>query len=151
MTESPRAWPLRALRILLPVTGLFLVMEYIAGLWTSAYGPANGFTSSTAFPSLSAHYGLGYALGVLAVLVLVVSFFSGQRRLIVQAAVLIVSVGVAGVAGMAFVRSAPNAPIDSVVMGIAFLFAFWAALMLVAATMRSRPSAPVRPSDPAGA
>jgi len=138
VTTTSRIWPDRVLLILLPVAGLLLVLEYLSGLWTSAYGPSNGFTSATSFPPLSLHYAGGYALGVVVVVIALVSLFTGQRRAVLLAVVLAVSVGWAGVSGSLFIRSSPNNPMYSVSMGLAFLIAFWAALMLVTMAVKRR-------------
>lgn len=118
------------LAIVGPVTALALVAQYLLGLWTNLYGPASGFTTSTEFGPLSAHYDVGYLIGVLALLMLLLAFLSRETRLITLAVLLLVAVAVAGIAGMAFVHTQPNPPIDSFVMGTAFLGALAANLVL---------------------
>jgi membrane associated rhomboid family serine protease len=128
-----------------------LVVQYLDGLWTSAYAPANGFTSNTAFPALNLHYAVGFALAALVVLVAIVSLFTRERRTIALAVVLAASVWWAALSGSAFVRSSPNDPMYSVSMGLAFLIAFWAALMLVAFTMTRRAQETIPPTTPSTA
>jgi hypothetical protein len=130
VTGSVPAWPHKALRILLPVTGLLLVVQYLLGLWTNAYAPASGFTSNSSFPSLDWHYNIGFALGILGLLVVIVAAFSRKLPYIGFAVLLFAGIAVAGVAGMRFVNSTPNPPVDTVLMGVGFLVAFWASLAL---------------------
>jgi heme A synthase len=134
-----------------PIAGLLLVVQYLSGLWTNAYGPANGFTSSSSFPALSAHYAVGYALTALVLVVAIVAFFTGRRRVTALALILAAGVVWAAISGSAFVRSTPNNPLYSVSMGIAFLVAFWAALMLVGITMVRRAKVDDPPSSPSTA
>ncbi|MCI4341811.1 MAG: hypothetical protein L3K11_05525 [Thermoplasmata archaeon] len=117
-------WPGKALKVLLPVTGLLLVVQYIAGLWTNAYAPAGGFSSNSSFPALDLHWTLGQVLGVLSIILVVVALFSRRVDFVVPAIVILASVIVAGLAGMAFVSSTPNPPSATVEMGVAFLVAF---------------------------
>jgi hypothetical protein len=124
------AWPHKALRILVPVTGLLLVVQYLLGLWTNAYAPSSGFTDNTSFPSLDWHYNIGFALGILAVLVLILAALTRRIPYVGFAVLLLVGVAVAGISGMGFVHTMPNPPVDAVVMGIGFLVAFWASLAL---------------------
>ncbi|MCI4332434.1 MAG: hypothetical protein L3K01_01695 [Thermoplasmata archaeon] len=130
MTDSAPAWPHKALRILVPVTGLLLVAQYLLGLWTNAYAPASGFTSNSSFPSLDWHYNIGFALGILGLLVVIVAAFTRKVPFIGLAIVLFVGIAIAGVEGMRFVNSTPNPPVDAVLMGVGFLVAFWASLAL---------------------
>ncbi len=117
-------WPARALRILVPLTGVLLVAQYIAGLLTNAYAPSAGFTSNSAFPALNAHYTLGELLGVLGIVLVVVAVCSRSLREIIPAVVTFIAILVAGVAGMDFVHAQPNPPAATVAMGLAFLVAF---------------------------
>jgi hypothetical protein len=128
--EPARTWPGTALKILLPVTGIALVVQYILGLWTNAYAPAAGFTSNTSFPSLDWHYNVGFALGILGILLIVFSALSRRPMNIGLSVVLFAGIAVAGVEGMAFVSTSPNNPVDTMVMGIAFLVSFWASILL---------------------
>lgn len=130
MTDPAPAWPHKALRVLVPVTGLLLVVQYLLGLWTNAYAPAAGFTSNSSFPSLDWHYNIGFALGILGLLVVIVAAFTRRAPYIGFALLLFAGIAIAGVAGMRFVNSAPNPPLDAVLMGVGFLVAFWASLAL---------------------
>jgi hypothetical protein len=118
------------MRILIPIAGLLLVVQYVAGLYTNAYSPASGFTSNTAFPALNLHYTVGMTLGILAILVVIVSAFTRQMAYIGLSVVVLAAILVAGIAGMAFVGTTPNPPVDTVIMGSAFLVAFWATVVL---------------------
>jgi hypothetical protein len=53
------------------------------------------------------------------------------------------SVLVAAIAGMAFVHNQPNPAIDSVIMGVAFLFAFGASQALTFRVMMRSTSPPI--------
>ncbi|MGA9839845.1 MAG: hypothetical protein WBF81_02350 [Thermoplasmata archaeon] len=142
MTDLARAQ--LALRITILVTVLLLVVQYVLGLWTSAYAPSS-FTSNTSLPSLEGHLAVGYALGVVSLLALVFAGLTREVRVIVPAFALLLAVGLAGVFGMMFVRTTPNDPLDSVGMGIMFLVALGAAFNM-AYYLRSRPaSAPTPP------
>ena len=143
MTAPPQ-WPTHALRFLAPVLLLLLVAQYLLGLWTNLYAPSTGFTSSSSSPSLDWHYNLGYLLGVLGILAIVFAALSRQAPLIGTAVGFFLSVLLAGVAGMAFVRTDANPPLYSLEMGLLFLFAFGAAMGLAVRTwMRPTPSSSV--------
>ena len=129
MVPAP-AWSEKVLRILVPITGIALVTQYILGLWTNAYAPSGGFTSNSSFPSLDWHYNIGFTLGALGLLTVVIAAVSRRVPSIVLAIVMFVGIALAGVAGMKFVSSSPNDPIFSVAMGLGFLIAFWASLIL---------------------
>lgn len=145
---SPRPGVGRALAAVTGVTILALVAEYLLGLWTNLYGPS-AFTRSTSYPALAAHYGLGYALFVLAILVVVLAALSHRRRALVPAVVLLVAVALAGFFGAAFVRSSPNDPIDSFAMGFMFLVALFSAFLVAMSRWSRTPAA--EPSSPAPA
>ncbi|MFZ1023241.1 MAG: hypothetical protein WAN87_03815 [Thermoplasmata archaeon] len=130
MPSSTSRWPFRAMQILIPIAGLLLVVQYVAGLYTNAYSPASGFTSNTAYPALNLHYTVGMALGILAIIVVIVSAFTREIRYIGLSVVMLAAILVAGFAGMAFVGTTPNPPIDTVIMGSGFLIAFWATVVL---------------------
>jgi heme A synthase len=136
-----------ALRLAALTTLLLLVAQYLLGLWTSAYAPGQ-FTATPSYPPLVAHYGIGYALAVASLVVLILAALSGSRRLQAPAVGLIIGVALAAVFGLEFVRSAPNNPIDSFAMGLMFLVAFGAAMNLSFSLMRSgttpAPSSPSR-------
>jgi heme A synthase len=94
---------------------------------------------------------VGYALTALVLVVAIVAFFTGRRRVTALALILAAGVVWAAISGSAFVRSTPNNPLYSVSMGIAFLVAFWAALMLVGITMVRRAKVDDPPSSPSTA
>ncbi len=143
------AWSSKGLRVLLPISGLLLVLQYGLGLWTNAYAPASGFTGSTSFAAYSAHIAVGFLLGLFVLLVLVFALLTKEPRTIVLSAVLFVSVAIAGVAGHLFVSTTPNPPIESVVMGLAFLVAFWCGVALGLSQMMARRGASAPPTGPA--
>lgn len=130
VTGTPPAWAEKALRVVVPVTGLLLVVQYLLGLWTNAYAPSSGFTDNTSYPSLDWHYNIGFTLGALGVIVLIVAALTRKLPFIGLAAVLLVGIAIAGISGMEFVHSSPNDPVATVVMGVGFLIAFWASLVL---------------------
>ena len=146
---TPRStWPQRTLRVLIPIAGILLVIQYVAGLLTNAYGPSAGFTDNTSFPALNLHYLNGDFLGVVAIIVVVVAAFTRQVRFIALSVVMLAAILVAGIAGMAFVSSTPNNPVDTVLMGVAFLVAFWAQLLLAFfAIMRGRGESDAPPAS----
>ncbi|HZY71457.1 MAG TPA: hypothetical protein VFF67_10840 [Thermoplasmata archaeon] len=122
-------WPFRALRIVLAIFGILLVTQYILGLYTNLYAPASGFTSNSSMPALDWHYNIGYTLGVLAILAVVFAVLTRTGRLIGPTVVMFLGVLIAGFYGGAFVGSAPNNPLYSLGMGIAFLAAFATAIV----------------------
>jgi hypothetical protein len=124
------AWSTTALRVLVPIVGLLLVVQYVLGLLTNAYAPAAGFTSNSTGNYLDAHYSVGYILGILALLIFVVACFTRRARVIVLALVVLLGVVGAGLEGMHYVSTTPNDPTATVGMGLLFLIAFGAAMML---------------------
>ncbi|MCI4322530.1 MAG: hypothetical protein L3K03_00650 [Thermoplasmata archaeon] len=148
MPDPTPKWPLRALRLLLPILGLALAAQYLAGLWTSAYAPAAGFTSSSAmsFQPLQVHYALGVLLGLGTLALVVVAAFTRRIPYLILSIVALLGVGAAGIFGELFVRSTPNDPAYSVLMGIAFLVAFWALMLLAILTIMGRRMVPLLPA-----
>jgi heme A synthase len=140
MTASP-AWTTPALRYLGPTLVLLLVVEALLGGWTNVSGPST-FTTSTSLPSLMGHEGLGYLLGVLALVALVAAAMAGRRRNILHAGLVLVGVGAAGVAGRAFLQNSSNPPIDSTVMALMFLVALAGAIGMTVVSWRSAPANP---------
>ena len=69
MQERP--WALKAMRVLVPVTALVLVIQYIAGLGTNVYAPAGGFTNNTDYGWLDLHYTVGDVVGILSILLVI--------------------------------------------------------------------------------
>jgi len=124
VSPSTRTWPTRTLNVLVPVVGIDLILQYIAGLGSNAYGPSTGFTVNTDFGIYDIHWLNGYVLGILSIILVLVAAISRQARNVLPAIVALAAVLIAGFAGMAFVSSAPNPPGATVTMGIAFLVAF---------------------------
>jgi hypothetical protein len=146
MQERP--WALRALKILVPVTALLLVIQYIAGIGTNVYAPAAGFNGNSDFGWLDLHYTTGDVLGIVSILLLVVAVFTARAPLIGNSAGIFASVLIAGLAGMAYINTSPNNPVDSLVMGVFFLVAFGATISLGYRVMRTSPAAPAAPQPP---
>jgi hypothetical protein len=125
-----RPGPARLLRRLMPLTSFLLLVQYVSGLWTSSYGPANGFTSSTSYPPLQVHYAVGVLLAIVVLVVLTIAAMTRETRLLLLSLALTVGVWWAVISGMVFIHSSPNDPLLSVTMGIGFLLAFWASIVL---------------------
>jgi len=136
VSAAPR-WTSRALSILGPLVAIDLVIQYIAGLGTNAYAPT-AFTSNSDYGWLDVHWDNGYFLGLLCIVLVLVAALSRQGRNIGSALVILAAVLVAGVAGMAFVRTSPNPPSATITMGLAFLVAFGAAISFMIRLMRPR-------------
>jgi hypothetical protein len=145
------AWTRTAQRIVLPLAGLDLTLQYIAGLMTNAYAPAAGFTQNTDFGWYDLHWTNGYVLGILMIITLVVVGLSRNYRNLAAAAIAFVAVVVAAFAGMAFVNTTPNPPTATAVMGLAFLVAFAALMALSFRAMATRERPPPTPVEPARA
>ncbi|MGA8302226.1 MAG: hypothetical protein WA691_06010 [Thermoplasmata archaeon] len=116
---------------------LLLVAQYFSGLWTNVYAPAM-FTSNSAFPSLNAHYFIGFALFFVGIVVVILAGLSRNWRLILGGIVVVVAVLLAGIFGSAFVGSSPNNPIDSFAMGAMFLVALFANSAILMVGSRAR-------------
>jgi heme A synthase len=143
VTESRRKWPNRTLAVLLPLVGIDLVIQYIAGLGTNAYAPPAGFNMNTDFGIYNVHWLNGYVLGILSIVLVIVAAFSRQTRVVVPAVVSLAAVLIAAFAGMAFVNSTPNPPSATITMGLAFLVAFSAVMaMMFRGRMQSTLSGP---------
>lgn len=136
-TARPRYGAL--LMALIGLVGLLLILQYLAGLWTdvNAMGP---FTTNSSSPALDLHYDLGYALGILSLVALIVSTMAKRWRLVPFTAVTFISVLVAGVAGGDFVRT--NDGFASFVMGTFFLVAFGSNFMASMVLRRQRATLP---------
>jgi hypothetical protein len=128
--RPPPRWPWTAVRYLAPILLILLVAQYLLGLWTNLYAPAAGFTSNSSSPSLDWHYNLGFALGILGIVVIAVAGVSRDLWMIGLAVLVFLGVLLAGIAGGDFVGSTPNPPSASILMGAMFLLAFVAALAL---------------------
>jgi hypothetical protein len=148
---EPRNWG-RTLVFLSGVILLLLLVEYLSGLWTNVYAPAqfSAFDSSSSNypPALNAHIAVGDILALLSVVALILAGLSRKLRLIAPAAVLVISIAVAGELGMAFVNSSPNDAAYSFGMGAMFLVALLAAAGLQMTSVRSRAPVGTAPSTP---
>ena len=142
--------PRRILRPVILAIAAALVLQYLVGLWTNVYGPA-GFTPGTTFPPYEAHFDLGVALGLLAIVLLLATVATRRASYAVLATVAFGSIVAAALFGQAFVGSSPNDPTDSVGMGVAFLLAFSSVLVMAflefsnARRPRAGPSSHARP------
>lgn len=143
MQERP--WALKVLRVLVPITALVLVIQYIAGLGTNVYAPAGGFNDNTDYGWLNLHYTVGDVVGILAILLVIVAVFTARAALIGNSAGVLLGVLIAGFAGSAFIST--NDPVDSILMGIGFLIAFGAAVALAFRVMAAA-SSPGLPKPP---
>ena len=146
--SAPPAWSTTALRYLAPVLVLLLIVEASLGGWTNVTGPAT-FTTSTQFPALMGHEGLGYLLGVLALVTLVAAAAARRVPNLIHAVLIVVGVGGAGVAGREFIQTASNPPADSALMALMFVVALAGALGMTVVTWRKpRGTPPVEASAP---
>jgi hypothetical protein len=149
------SWTSKALRVLVPVVGIDLVVQYIAGVLTNAYAPAGGFTDSTDFGVYDLHGLNGYALGIVLLATLVVVGLSRQYLHLGLVAVAFAGSLTAAVAGLAFVGATPNPPAATTLLGAAFLVAFVPIQFLAFRLMKSAPPAPppygAGPAPPAAA
>jgi hypothetical protein len=140
---EPRRWA-RITAYAGGVTLLLLTLQYLVGLWTNVYAPAQfgPFDSYPPYPSpaLEVHILNGILLGVVSLAALVLAALSKQLRLIVPALVLLIAVFVAGEFGFIFVNSAPNNPIDSFGMGAMFIVALFSAAALLMLSRGTRPA-----------
>jgi hypothetical protein len=136
---APRNWA-RIVTYISGVTLFLLLLQYLLGLWTNVYAPAqfSSFDSGANYsPALNGHIINGDALFLLSVIALVIAAISKQVRLFIPAVVLVVSIYVAGQFGMAYVNSTPNDAIDSFGMGTMFLVALFSAAALIMTSRRS--------------
>ncbi|MGA7923366.1 MAG: hypothetical protein WCA77_05265 [Thermoplasmata archaeon] len=108
---------------------VLLFVQYLLGLWTNLYAPSM-FTSNSSSPALDWHYNVGFILFFTSILLVILTAFTREIRLIAPAVFLLIAVLVAGLAGGAFVGSSPNNPLDSLLMAVMFLVAFAAALRI---------------------
>lgn len=141
-----RPWATPTLRYGSLTTLLLLVVQYVLGLWTNAYSVGDSFPGT-----LTGHIAVGYLLGVLSLLLLMVVVLDGRKSLVGPSALLLLSVALAGVTGRLFLMSNATNAGDSVAMGVAFLAAFASASMLVFSAWRSSaaPSSPTATTAPA--
>ncbi|HTT25431.1 MAG TPA: hypothetical protein VMH90_00515 [Thermoplasmata archaeon] len=140
-------WAPRVLGALIMTTFVLLLLQLASGVWTNLTGPST-FTADTMFPALTAHYGVGYLLGILALLALVVTGLTRDLGLILPALLALAFIGAAGIEGSLFVRTAGNPDMDSTGMAVAFLLAFIAQIFLARrwAARRRAASAPAAPA-----
>ncbi len=134
---DPPAWSIRGLRYLAMAAMALLVIEYLLGIDTAAYG---GFSSTSLTPALVGHQGVGYLLGAVAALLVVVAVAARQGRFLVLTLVLLAAVLGAGIAGREFLSTFH--PIDSFLMGLAFIVAFIDGVALSALLRPARPAPP---------
>ncbi len=139
-----RPWVPRVLSMVTGITLLFLVIQYLLGLWTNVYAPST-FTPNTSYPSLDWHYMIGDTVFVLSLLTLIFAVLTKEARAIVPAVVLVVAVYVAGQFGMDYVGSTPNNPLDSFGMRVMFLIAFVSAVALAGLSRRITKGTAVQP------
>jgi hypothetical protein len=148
---EPRRWG-RITAYVGGVTLLVLILQYLVGLWTNVYAPAQfgPFDSYPPYPSvaLEVHILNGILVGLVSLAALVLAALSKQLRLIVPALVLLISVFVAGEFGFFFVNSTPNNPIDSFGMGAMFIVALFSAAALVMLSGGVRPNEGPRATAP---
>ena len=131
MPPSDRTASHRLLGLLVPIVGLDRVVQYIAGLATNALAPASGFTPGTDFGAYDVHWMNGYVLGILSIALVVVAGRSRKGSNIASSVVNLAAVGVAGFAGMEFVRTSPNSAFATITMGVAFLVCFSAVMAMM--------------------
>jgi len=149
---SARNWP-RVVTYLSAAGLLLLLFQYLFGLWTNVYAPAqfSSFDSGANYsPSLNVHIVNGDVLFLLSIVILVFTAFSRQVRLIAPAAVLVASIYIAGAFGMAYVNSTPNDPIYSFGMGAMYLVALFSAgavLMMSVRVQRAAKSETTMPTS----
>ena len=125
--SNPPAWAVSALRYLGPVLVLLLIVEAALGGWTNVSGPPT-FTPSTSIPALLAHEGVGYLLGLLALVALVSALMVRKVPNIIHSVLILVGVGVAGVAGRGFIDNSSNPPVFAALMTAMFVLALLGAL-----------------------
>jgi hypothetical protein len=128
--SGPPRWAKKALGAVTGISLLLLLIQYLLGLWTADYAPA-AFTNDTSFPSLDWHYNVGFALGIVSILIVILAALTRQARLIAPSVVLFIAILVAGVLGMRYVNTTPNDPLASFGMGVMFLVAFGSAMSIV--------------------
>lgn len=145
MSPSRSSWSTRTLNVLVPLVGLDLVVQYIAGLGANVYAPPNGFTMNTDFGIYDVHWDNGYVLGILSIILVIIAVFSRQPRNIAPSVVSLAAVLAAAFAGMAFINSSPNPPGASLTMGVAFLVAF-ATIMAFMFRLRREGAVPLAPA-----
>jgi hypothetical protein len=138
----------RTLSLLIGLALLLLVTEYLLGLWTNVYAPAV-FTTSISSLALGAHYAVGYALGFVALILLIVAVVSRSLRSVVHALIVLLTIGMAGIFGRLYVSSTPNDPVYSFAMGFLFLVALAACMAIGWFLWRRSPGVPARPSPEA--
>jgi hypothetical protein len=146
---EPRPWVPGALFYLVGITLVLLVVQYLLGIWTNAYAPGMFSPSNRSFAPLGFHVIVGYLVGIVAVMMLIVAALSKHPRYIGQSVGVVVGIGLAGLFGMLYVDSTPNDPAYSFGMGLMFLIAFGACAALAYAVWGIRPAMPAPPTPTA--
>jgi hypothetical protein len=136
MAEPPR-WAVQAVLIVALVMLVLLFAQYLLGMWTNLNTTAV-FTSNSTSNSLDWHYNVGFILGLVGIVTIVLAGLSRQVRLIGQSVALFVWILLAGIMGSAFVSTQPNPPNDSFLMALFFLLAFGTAIGLLYSAIRAR-------------
>jgi hypothetical protein len=140
----------RLVEIVAIVEIFLLIAQYLLGLWTNAYAPAQFVLNSSGMSdqvgTLVYHVLVGFLLFLVGLVILILAGLSRDLRLIGLAVVLPIAVFVAGEFGSAFERSTPNNPLYSFGMGAMFLVALFSAFGILALSRSHRvlsaPSAP---------
>jgi hypothetical protein len=137
----------RLVTIVAVVEILLLIGQYLLGIWTNVYAPAQFVLNSSGMSdqvgTLEYHVLVGFLLFLVGVVILILAGFTRDLRLIALAVVVPIAVFVAGELGSAFERSTPNNPIYSFGMGAMFIVALFATLGILAVSRSRRmPAAP---------
>jgi hypothetical protein len=145
----------RLVEIVAVVEIFLLIAQYLLGVWTNVYAPAqfvlNSSGVSTQPGTLVYHVLVGFILVLVGVVILILAGISRDLWLVALAVVLPIAVFVAGELGSAFERSTPNNPIYSFGMGAMFIVALFATRGILAVSrsrrMLSAPSAAPAPVE----
>ncbi|MFZ0831185.1 MAG: hypothetical protein WCB18_00965 [Thermoplasmata archaeon] len=137
-------WVPRALGVLAGITLGLLAVQYLLGLWASAYAPAI-FTTTPNTAAYAGHIALGYLVGVVALVMVIVAVLSKNPRPVAQALVILIAIGLAGIFGRMFVTTTPNDPIYSFGMGVMFLVAFGACIGLLWSAWKPTQGTSIKP------
>lgn len=136
--RSGSSWAWRAGGVVIPLTFLLLITQYLLGLWTNAYAPSGGFTADSSFAPLNWHWNIGFTLGIVSIVAIVLTAFTRNWRVVLPAGLVFLFVLMAGLAGNAFTDTPGNPPQYSFLMGASFLFAFISEVALARIWMTAR-------------